>query len=181
MSTEHLGRLAQKLAAEGAVGISRNLSAAAREGATSRGLDLPSCLKNSCEACGSVFVPGHTSRVRIVPLHRRRRQSKKSSGLEPKNTVVTTCLVCGAKSRGLGSDPVKITKASSAKETKKRPLHPRPPPKAATTKARSNAQASGFISLSEPKRRRKKKPLEAPAPVSKPPSAFQRFVHCVNK
>jgi RNase P subunit RPR2 len=169
---QHLARLAQKLSAAGAAGVARQLSAAARDVAISQGSEIPVCLRNSCGSCGSISVPGETSRVRIVPRRRRRRQAKDATGLEPKNILCVTCLVCGVHTRGPGSEP-----AQKPKPSKRRRPEP-PPPLALATKKTPSAN-SGFISLSEPKRRRKSKPVEAPAPP-KAKSSFQRFIHSVN-
>jgi len=169
----HLARLAVKLSTAGAAGVAQQLSATARDLSTSQGSQIPTCLKNSCESCGSVFVPGETSRIRIAPRRRRRRRlEKNSNGLESKNILVVTCLLCGGHTHKPGSEP--NTKAKPSKQRR-----PEPPNPVAVASKRVPSVDSGFISLSEPKRRRKSKQVEVRAPP-KAKSPFQRFIHSVS-
>lgn len=169
---QHLARLAVKLSTAGAAGVAQQLSATARDLSTFQGSQIPTCLKNSCESCGSVFIPGETSRIRIAPRRRRRRQEKNSNGLESKNILVVTCLLCGEHTHKPGSEP-----NIKAKPSKRR--RPEPPHPVAVASKKVPSVESGFISLSEPKRRRKSKQVEVRAPP-KAKSSFQRFIHSVS-
>ena len=174
-TVSHLAKAALKLSAVGGHGVARHLMAAARRAADSTGAELPASVHGkSCAHCGSVFVPGETSRARILPSRKRRRQLKAAPGqLESKNRLVITCLLCGEQTRLAGSEPAK-RKAKFKAPAQKNAAAEGKSAGGASPRSSQPAKEDGFISLSAPSRKRKKAADAAPAPT--PLSHFQRFL-----
>lgn len=115
-----------------------------------------------CKYCGSMFVPGESSRHRIVPSNRRRRKSSLMSG--SKNSFMIMCKLCSKVTCLNGSDP---------KKRKRKALTLAQEPEAKNETHNIN----GFISLNQPKRRRKTHTAEKNSfPPTSNSSIFSRFM-----
>jgi RNase P subunit RPR2 len=140
----------------------------------------------TCSHCGSVFVPGVTSTHRIAPISARRRRklqathggggggaAKRSSGgggrsrndfHAPNNEMRVSCHLCNRVTRQPGSEPVKkrprkersqSSKAAAAAK-KKAALGGDSRARATGSLFTSSSLSSGFVSLSDPSKRRRK-------------------------
>ena len=175
----HLARAAIKLRAAGSQGISRNLAVASRNEASRTGAPVPGILANCCPHCGAILAPGETSRVRITPIRRRRRRNRYSDGgLESKNRISITCLLCSERTVLPGTESTKRTTKKKRVREGARPAEIVCQPKKKVKPGSLSSDGSGFISLSEPKRKRKNK-AKPSTPVARAPAAshFQSFLH----
>lgn len=178
--------MAIKLSTAGASDAARELSAGSREHASRSGDVVPTCLVNkACSQCGSVFVPGVTSKHRIVPITSRRRRTlerKQSRGQVngygkggvvkrsrnfhvPNNEMRIICHLCDTVTRLPGSAPLKKRTRNEkfmAAAAKQRDLGQLPVSLARSSSPGSSSSSSsdpslGFLLL-DPKRHRKSKP-----------------------
>mmetsp|Transcript_71357 Transcript_71357/g.122642 ORF Transcript_71357/g.122642 Transcript_71357/m.122642 type:complete len:176 (+) Transcript_71357:2-529(+) len=175
MIVTHLSKMATKMSSIGAPDLARQLAFSARETAFRCGNDV---LKNrSCHYCASMYVPGETCRVRVVPLKRRRRKKSSSidseAGFESRNSVSIICSSCKKRTQLVGSEPMK--------KKQKKTIQTSTPPKPRVDSDKGAHPDSGFISLLQTQRKRKGKgkSIDSPKPFLESKSPLQKFLSTI--